>query len=69
MVYYKSFPKTTTTKNGFVQTLWEEISLNDKEEFQIEKKAKQVNFAKMKDCINDAKKILEDMSMKDYQQS
>jgi len=64
MSFSKSFPRTTE-KSSY--PLWEEISLNDEEEKQIEKLAHNENIVIMKKCFQDAKKIISEENLKDYQ--
>ena len=55
MPFSKSFPKTSKTS---VYPQWEEISLTDAEEKEVEQKSKEENIKLFKDCIDDAKSIL-----------
>ena len=64
MAYSKSFPKTIDGSN---YPKWEEVFLNEKEESLIDKKAKQENIELMKECIIDAKKIISESNLKEYQ--
>ena len=64
MAYSKSFPKTIEGSN---YPRWEEVYLSDKEEELIDRKARNENIALMKECIDDAKKIIADKGLKDYQ--
>lgn len=64
MAYSKSFPKTIEGSN---YPRWEEVYLSDKEEAHVEGKARQENLELMKECIDDAKKIVADKGLKDYQ--
>ncbi len=64
MAYSKSFPKTIEGSN---YPRWEEIYLSEKEEALVDNKARQENFALMKECIDDARKIISDKGLKDYQ--
>jgi DNA helicase TIP49 (TBP-interacting protein) len=62
MVFSKSFPKN---KDKF--PVWEEIKLSDEEEMKIEEKAKEENSKLIKECIEDAKKIMKEKNLKEYQ--
>tara|TARA_Y100000034_G_scaffold92592_1_gene111932 strand:+ start:1996 stop:2301 length:306 start_codon:yes stop_codon:yes gene_type:complete len=64
MSFSKSFPRTTE-KSSY--PIWEEISLNDDEEKQIEELAHNENIKIMKQCFRDAKKIISEENLKDYQ--
>ena len=55
MPFSKSFPKTSKTST---YPQWEEITITDEEEKQVEQKSKQENINLFKECINDAKSIL-----------
>lgn len=62
MVFSKSFPRTV---KGSTYPVWEEISLSDEEEKEVEKLCKEENNRLMKECLEDAKKIME--NLKEYQ--
>lgn len=64
MPFSKSFPKTVP---GSTYPQWEEVFLTETEEKEQETKCRDENITLMKECINDAKKIIEDKSLKDYQ--
>jgi len=64
MAFSKSFPKTV---KGSSYPQWEEISLNYAEEKDQEQKCRIDNIRLMKECIDDAKAILKEKSLKDYQ--
>ena len=55
MPFSKSFPKTSKTST---YPQWEEITLTDEEEKQVEQKSKEENINLFKECIEDAKSIL-----------
>ena len=55
MPFSKSFPKTS--KNS-TYPQWEEITLTDEEEKEVEQKSKQENIKFFKECIENAKSIL-----------
>lgn len=63
MSFSKSFPKKTVS--GPPQ--WEEISLSDAEEQEAIALTRSENIELMKQCIDDAKQIMNDKSLKDYQ--
>jgi len=64
MPFSKSFPKTSKT-SAYPQ--WEEISLTEEEEKVVEHKSREENIKLFKECIEDAKKIMQEKSLKDYQ--
>ena len=64
MSFSKSFPRTEG-KSGY--PIWEEVPLSDEEEKNIEQNARQVNIALLKECVEDARKIIYDENMRDYQ--
>ena len=55
MPFSKSFPKQSKT-SPYPQ--WEEITLTEEEEKQVEQKSKEENIKLFKRCIDDAKSIL-----------
>jgi len=63
-MHYKTFPKTVDGSN---YPMWEEVMLSEKEEFIEEEKAKRESIKMMRKCIDEAKKLLEDMGMREYQ--
>ncbi len=64
MTFSKSFPKTV---KGSTYPQWEEVFLTEDEEKQIEQKAHEENLKLMKECLEDAKKIIQEKKMKDFQ--
>ena len=58
MSFSKSFPRVVKGSN---YPIWEEIFLNDDEEKEVEAKAWAENVSLMKECIEEAKKILKDL--------
>ena len=64
MPFSKSFPKQSKTST---YPQWEEITLTDAEEKLEESKARNENIKLMKDCIDDAKSIMQEKGLKDYQ--
>lgn len=63
MVFSKRFPKTT--KKGF--TKWVEVKLTDAEEKIEEQRAREENIKLMQECIEDAKRIVKEKSLRRYQ--
>lgn len=57
MVFVKSFPKNI---KGTSVPIWEEIKLSDEEEKEVERKGVQVHYAMMRECIDDARKMLQE---------
>ena len=64
MTFSKSFPRTT---NKSTYPIWEEITLSEDEEKAQENLARSENIIKMRECITDAKKIIESNNLKTYQ--
>jgi hypothetical protein len=64
MPFSKSFPKTSKTST---YPQWEEITLTDTEEKEQEEKSKTENIKLFKECIDDAKEIIQEKGLKDYQ--
>ena len=64
MSFSKSFPKQSKT-SSYPQ--WEEITLTDAEDKAEEQKARTENINLMKECIEDAKSVMSDKGLKDYQ--
>ena len=64
MPFSKSFPKQSKT-SAYPQ--WEEISLTEEEEKSVEKKSKEENIRLFEECIEDAKRIMKEKGLKDYQ--
>lgn len=64
MPFSKSFPKQSKTST---YPQWEEITLAEPEEKAEEQKARAENIKLMKECIDDAKSIMKEKGLKDYQ--
>lgn len=64
MTFSKNFPRTIKGSN---YPIWEEVYLSKDEETEQELKARRENFEIMKECVADAKKIVANNSLKDYQ--
>ena len=62
--FSKSFPRTSKTSP---YSQWEEIFLTDEEEKAEEKRCRNENIKLMKECIDDAKSIINEKGLKDYQ--
>jgi len=60
MSFSKKFARTL---KGSSFPIWDEIYLTDSEEKNIELSAKNINIELMKQCISDAKKIVEDTDL------
>ncbi|MCH8329446.1 MAG: hypothetical protein IIB81_03570 [Nanoarchaeota archaeon] len=60
MPFSKSFPKTSKTST---YPQWEEVTLTDEEEKEVEQKSKAENIKLFKECIEDAKSILIEKGM------
>jgi hypothetical protein len=64
MVFSKSFPRTSDKS---VYPNWEEIRLTEAEEAEQESIVRNQNIKLMTECINDAKDIVKNTSLKNYQ--
>jgi hypothetical protein len=64
MVFYKTFPRTTEKSQ---YPTWEEIALNDAEEKEQEAIARAENIDTLKQCIDDAKAIIQEKQLKPFQ--
>lgn len=64
MPFSKSFPKQSKT-SPYPQ--WEEITLTEEEEKAIEQLSREENLKLFKECIEDAKKLMQEKGLKDYQ--
>src|SRR3989338_2430899 len=64
MPFSKSFPKQSKT-SAYPQL--EEISLTEEEEKAVEQESREENIKLFKECIEDAKKIMQEKGLKDYQ--
>lgn len=64
MGYSKSFPKSV---KGSTYPQWEEIFLSKEEETEQEFLCREENIKLMKECIDDAKTIIKDKNLKEYQ--
>jgi len=65
MAFSKSFPKTTD-KSSY--PVWEEIFLTEEEEKEEENKSREENVNIMKECIDDAKNLIESKGFKGYKE-
>ena len=64
MAYSKSFP---TTEDKYPK--WEEVFLTEHEELGVEKEQREANLTLLKECVDDARAIMQAESMKDFQTS
>jgi len=64
MPFSKSFPKQSKTST---YPQWEEITLTEAEEKAEEQKSRAENINLFKECIGDAKAIMQEKDLKDYQ--
>ena len=64
MTFSKSFPRTTE-KSAY--PVWEEIYLSENEEKDADLETKNDSISLMQECIEDAKAIILDKGLKDYQ--
>jgi len=58
--FSKSFPKQSKTSN---YPQWEEITLTEEEEKAVEQKSKEENIKLLKECVDDAKKIIQEKNL------
>ena len=64
MPFSKSFPKTT---NKSVYPKWVEIGLTEQEEKEQEKISRQENIQLLKECLDDARKLVQEKKLAPYQ--
>lgn len=64
MPFFKTFPKKV---KGSQYPEWEEVTLTEQEEEFEEQRARNENIKLMKDCIDDAKNIVKDKNLKEFQ--
>ncbi|HJN56881.1 MAG: hypothetical protein QF436_01975 [Candidatus Woesearchaeota archaeon] len=64
MPFSKSFPRQSKTST---YPQWEEVTLTDAEEKLEENKSRTENIKLMKECIDDAKALMQEKGLKDYQ--
>jgi len=64
MAYSKAFPKNV---KGSSYPVWQEVYLTVNEEEAEEENCRIENISKMKECISDAKEIIELSELKRYQ--
>jgi hypothetical protein len=65
MAFSKSFPRTIA---GSIYPKWEEVFLTEEEEKEIDDNARRENIALMKESMDDAKQILEEMGFKGFKE-
>ena len=64
MAFSKAFPKRT---DKTVYPRWEDVFLTKEEESQEEERARQRNVELMKQCVDDAKHLMKERLLKDYE--
>ena len=64
MAFSKRFPRTV---KGQAYPEWEEVYLTEEEEKKEEQKSRKENIRLMAECIEDAKKIIQNRKLKPYQ--
>ena len=64
MPFSKSFPKTT---NKSVYPKWVEVALTEQEEKEQEKISRQENIQLLKECLDDARKLVQEKKLAPYQ--
>lgn len=65
MGFSKSFPKTV---EGTAYPKWVEVLLTEEEEKEVEEKCKEENIKIMQECIDDAKKLIEEKGFKGFKE-
>ena len=65
MVFSKSFPRTV---EGSAYPKWEEVTLTSDEEKDVEDRAINDNIRIMKECIDDAKSLIEEKGFKGFKE-
>jgi len=60
MPFSKSFPKTSKTST---YPQWEEVSLTEEEEKAEEQKSREANIHLLKECLDDAVKIMKEKGL------
>lgn len=63
MAFGKRFPKTIEGSN---YPIWEEINLTKDQETEVEENARKENIRLMKLCLDDAKKMMADKGLREY---
>lgn len=63
-MFFKTFPRNI---DGSAYPRWEEISLTAEEEREAEELCKQEQKALLLQCISEAKQLLNEQGLKDYQ--
>ena len=64
MAFRKRFPKDVPTSP---YPKWESVELTPEQENKLDEETRQENITLMKQCLSDAKQILEEKELKDYQ--
>ncbi|MFC1769057.1 hypothetical protein ACFLZX_04810 [Nanoarchaeota archaeon] len=64
MPFSKNFPRTI---KGSSYPKWEEVTLSPEEERDVERISRVENISLMKECIEDAKGIMESQNLKKFQ--
>ncbi|MBS3106070.1 hypothetical protein J4419_00200 [Candidatus Woesearchaeota archaeon] len=64
MAFSKSFPRRV---QGQSYPVWEDVFLSEAEERLEESKAREENIRVLKECLHDAREILKDSKLKDFQ--
>lgn len=64
MAFSKTFPKNV---KGMLAPIWEEITISDEEEKEIEEQVKHINMQVLEECIKEAQVIVKHTNLKEYQ--
>lgn len=64
MTFSKNFPRQIEGQN---YPKWVEVALSKEEESEVEEKARNENLKLLKECLDDAEKIIEEKKMKSFQ--
>ncbi len=65
MAFSKSFPRTTD-KSSY--PVWEEVALTGEEEATEENRCREENIKLMKECLDDAKELIESKGFKGFKE-
>lgn len=66
MAFSKRFPREV---KGSPYAAWEEVTLDEKEERRLEEEQRGTNLTLMRECLDDARRLLADEKLKGYETS
>ena len=64
MAFSKSYPRTSETSS---YPKWEEVFLSEEEEKGEERKCREENIKLMKECVDDARNVMKERGLRDFQ--